>query len=151
MNLVQRVEYWGDHHHPKWIDILRICFGIFLFFKGIQLMYHIDDLQQLVSNKLSYGSFKLALLSHYIIFAHIVGGLFLAAGLLTRIACMVQIPIVLGAVFFIDIPGNASTPVSEFLLAIVVLLLLVYFMVVGSGPWSVNRFIDQENSMHVNK
>ena len=36
MNLVQRLEQWGDRHHPKWMDFLRIALGIFLCLKGVE-------------------------------------------------------------------------------------------------------------------
>ena len=150
MNRLMRLERWGDTHHPKWLDILRICFGIFLCFKGIQMLNHLDSLEQMMTNKLSVGSYGLVVLSHYFIFAHIVGGFFLAIGFLTRLASLIQIPILLGAIIFINSSGNVFKPFSELILSILVLLLLIYFLVVGSGPWSVNRLIDQENSMHVN-
>ena len=34
MNYVQRLEHWGEAHHPKYLDILRIALGIFLLLKG---------------------------------------------------------------------------------------------------------------------
>ena len=150
MNRLLSLERWGDAHHPKWIDILRICFGIFLSFKGIQLLNNINSLEQVMTNKLSLGSYGLVVLSHYIVFAHVVGGLFIAIGLLTRIACVVQIPILLGAIVFINSSGTLFNPFAELIMSIIVLVLLCYFLVVGSGPWSVNRFIDQENRMHPN-
>ena len=36
MNLVQRIEKWGDAHHPKWIDFIRITLGLVLVMKGFQ-------------------------------------------------------------------------------------------------------------------
>jgi len=36
MNYLQRLEYWGEAHHPKYMDIVRIAFGIFLCIKGIE-------------------------------------------------------------------------------------------------------------------
>jgi putative oxidoreductase len=150
MNRLLNLERWGDAHHPQWLDILRIFFGLFLCFKGIQLLNNIDDLQQLMTNKLSFSSYGLVVLSHYIVFAHVIGGFFLAIGFLTRLASLIQIPILFGAIIFINSSGHVFRPFSELFLSIIVLLLLVCFLVVGSGPWSVNRFIDQENRMHVN-
>lgn len=27
MNLIQKTTYWGDTHHPHWLDILRMILG----------------------------------------------------------------------------------------------------------------------------
>ena len=90
-----------------------------------------------MSIKTSFGSFAYILIGHLIVFAHILGGIFLTLGVLTRFACLIQIPILLGAVFLINMPGDAMKPYSELLISIVVLLLLIYFLIAGNGPLSV--------------
>ncbi|MBD0284546.1 MAG: DoxX family membrane protein [Flavisolibacter sp.] len=143
MNLLQRLEYWGDRHHPKWLDILRIALGIFLCYKGIEFLTNDRMVTNLISNRVSFGDFTLMLLEHYIVFAHIVGGFLLALGLLTRFACLIQIPILLGAIIFVH-SSDTLRPYSELLLSIVVLLLLIYFLIVGNGPWSYDWFVNRE-------
>src|SRR5690242_11385429 len=113
MNYAQRIALWGDRHHPKWLDIVRILLGIFLCYKGFELLSNINMISNQMSDKLSFGAFGIAMLSHFIVFAHIVGGGMLVFGLLTRIACLIQIPIVLGAIFFADHSGNLFRPFSE--------------------------------------
>ncbi|MDX5339191.1 MAG: DoxX family protein, partial [Cyclobacteriaceae bacterium] len=34
MNIITKIEHWGDTHHPKWIDILRIALGLVILYKG---------------------------------------------------------------------------------------------------------------------
>lgn len=34
MNLVQKIEHWGDVHHAKWLDIIRIVLGLLILSKG---------------------------------------------------------------------------------------------------------------------
>ena len=75
-------------------------------------------------------------LGHYVVFAHIVGGILSTIGLFTRFSCLIQIPILLVAVIFINISGNMLRLYSELFLSIIVLLLLLYFLIVGNGPWS---------------
>jgi len=145
MNLLHRVEYWGEHHHPKWLDLVRIALGIFLCYKGVEFMRNTGVLVDLMSSKMSFGQFTLLLLSHYIVFAHIMGGFLLALGLLTRFACLIQIPILLGAIIFINAAPAVMHPFSELLISIVVLLLLIYFLVAGNGPWSFDWFVQKEN------
>jgi uncharacterized membrane protein YphA (DoxX/SURF4 family) len=84
------------------------------------------------------------LLSHYIVFAHIVGGLLLILGLLTRFACIIQIPILIGAIFFVGSSPDLLRPYSELLISILVLLLLIYFLIVGNGPLSFNWLFPSE-------
>lgn len=144
MNLLHRVEYWGEHHHPKWLDLVRIALGIFLCYKGVEFMRNTGVLIDLMSTKMSFGQFTLVLLSHYIVFAHIMGGFLLALGLLTRFACLIQIPILLGAIVFVNAAPTMMQPFSELLISIVVLLLLIYFLIAGNGPWSFDWFVEKE-------
>jgi uncharacterized membrane protein YphA (DoxX/SURF4 family) len=126
MNLVQRVEHWGDAHHPQWLDIVRILLGAFLCY-----------------NRMSFGSFTTLLMSNYVAFAHLLGGFLLILGALTRFACLINIPILIGAVFFVN-TALYSRPNPEVLLSIVVLLLLVCFLVVGNGPVQLLKFREGE-------
>ncbi len=143
MNLLQRVEHWGDTHHPKWVDIVRIALGIFLCHKGIEFLEDMSTTTSLLANNLSFGGFTLVLLGHYIVFAHLLGGVLLVFGILTRFACLIQIPILLGAVIFVNASEGIWRPFSELSLSILVLLLLIYFLVAGDGPWSFNRATEQ--------
>ena len=137
MNLLQRFEYWGDRHHPKWMDIIRIALGIFLCYKAIDFLNNMSDLVSLMSHKTSFGSFTYILAGHYAVFAHLLGGILLIFGVLTRFACLIQIPVLLGAIFFVGSNGDMLRPYSELFLSILVLLLLIYFLIAGNGPWSV--------------
>jgi uncharacterized membrane protein YphA (DoxX/SURF4 family) len=106
MNLLQRVEQWGDTHHSKWLDILRIALGIFLCYKGIDFLNNMSEMMSLMTENVPFGSFMLLVLGHYIVFAHIAGGFLMAIGVLTRFASLIQIPILLGAIIFINAPGS---------------------------------------------
>src|SRR5882757_8897940 len=132
MNLVQRVEHWGDTHHPQWLDIVRIALGLFLCYKGVDYLYNMSAMLNLITNKMDFGSFTSMLMSNYISFAHILGGILLILGVLTRFACLLQIPVLLGAIFFLN--TSLYRPFSETALAVLVLLLLILFLVVGNGP-----------------
>jgi putative oxidoreductase len=134
MNLVQRVEHWGDTHHPRWLDIVRIGLGIFLCFKGVEFLNNMGGMLNLMTSKMSFGSFTSVLMSNYIAFAHILGGILLVLGVLTRFACLIQLPILLGAIIFINLSPDMYRPLSEIALSIGVFLLLVVFLVVGNGP-----------------
>jgi uncharacterized membrane protein YphA (DoxX/SURF4 family) len=134
MNLVQRVEHWGDTHHPQWLDIVRILLGVFLCYKGVDFLMNMGSMLSLITNKMSFGSFSSMLMSNYIAFAHMLGGILLILGVLTRFACLIQIPILLGAIFFVN--TDLYRPFSTLILPIAVLLLLICFLVLGNGRWS---------------
>jgi len=75
---------------------------------------------------------------HYISLAHLVGGLMLTVGLLSRIAAWVQIPILAGAVFIHRNEGLMSSGQGLEFSALVFFLLLV-FAISGAGPLSVDN------------
>ena len=139
MNYLQRLEYWGEAHHPKYMDIVRIAFGIFLCIKGIEFANNSAILTETMENKLVVNPFLFSLMIQYVIFGHIIGGFLIAAGLLTRLSCVLQIPILLGALIFVQ--WNVLQHFSEFFLALLTLILLCYFTVIGSGPWSLDKVL----------
>ena len=141
MNILQRVQIWGDHHHSKWLDILRMALGIFLFYKGFEFLQNMGSMITLMADKISFGSFAIMMIGHYIVFAHLLGGFLLALGLLTRFACLIQIPILLGAIIFINSSPEMMRPFSELSLSIITLVLLIYFLIIGNGPWSFDWFV----------
>ena len=76
---------------------------------------------------------------HYVAFAHLVGGILIALGLLTRVAVAFQLPVLFVAVFFVNVTGGLTFLNSELWVSLVVLGLLLLFLVVGSGPYSVDH------------
>ncbi len=144
MDFLHRVEIWGDKHHPRWLDFVRIALGLFLCFKAIHFLTNMSIIQDLLSQKLSFGAFAIVMLGHFIVFAHLIGGICLILGVLTRFACLIQIPILIGAVIFINLSKDMFRPYSEILLSIVVLLLLIYFLIIGNGPLSMKLLTDQD-------
>ena len=147
---MQRLEYWGNSHHPKWMDIVRIALGIFLCYKGVDFLLNMSKLINLMSNRTSFGSFVYILAGQYVVFAHILGGIFLILGLFTRFACIIQIPILVGAIIFVNSSRDMLQPYSELILSVLVLILLLYFLVAGNGPWSF-KIPDEEKKRKVAK
>jgi len=119
------------------MDIVRIALGGFLFYKAVDFLYNMSDLVNLMSSQSSFGSFTYVLAGHYVVFAHLLGGIFLIFGVLTRFACIIQIPVMLGALFFVRSNEDMLRPYSQMGIRIVVLLLLIYFLIAGNGPWSI--------------
>jgi len=93
--------------------------------------------------KVEFDSLMFIVLGHYIVFAHIIGGILITIGLFTRFAALIQIPILLAAVIFVNARGEMLRPYSELFLSLIVLLLLIYFLIAGNGPWSY-KLADEE-------
>jgi putative oxidoreductase len=139
MNMMDRVEHWGDTHHPAWMDFVRIALGVFLFVKGISFISDTTQLSRLVA-ELDVRLYTVTAV-HYVAFAHIFGGFMIALGLLTRIASIIQIPILLTAVFFVNIRLGFSYLNSELWISLITLILVVTFSIIGSGRMSMDEWM----------
>jgi putative oxidoreductase len=141
MNLIQRMEHWGDTHHPKWIDVVRMCLGILLFMKAVEFMNNMDALSAVIGKSAFLSSLSIGIMAHWVIMTQLVGGFLVAFGLLTRVACLVQIPNLVGAILFINTPSTITSPSSTWWLSLLILVLLIFFVVEGGGPWSADRLL----------
>jgi len=145
MNLIQKMEYWGDSHHPHWLDLLRIALGILLFAKGIFFIADTESVHRLITSTQFQPVAWAAV--HYIVFSHLVGGFFIAIGLLTRYAVVFQLPILISAVFLVHLRNGLSFLNSDFWVAIIVLILLIVFLIVGSGKYSYDEKLKNSNAI----
>ncbi len=139
MGLLQNIDSWSEKHHPKWLDIIRILLGLLLIQKGVVFIKDMGLVTSVLQNTML--EFISAGLAHYIIGAHIMGGILIAIGLLTRAAVLFQLPVLIGAVIFVNLPTGFSAFSSELWLSVIVLCLLVFFLIEGSGPISVDNYI----------
>lgn len=80
-----------------------------------------------------------ALLAFVITYINLLGGLFIAVGLFTRTSSIVQISIMVGAVFLVNMK-SAENSGFELVLSIIVLVLLVIFAVKGSSALSADEY-----------
>lgn len=140
MNMLQRVEHWGDKHHPNWLSVVRILLGIFLMYVGVRFVQDRDALISMINQNPNLATLSI-FLGHYVVFAHTVGGLFIAMGLLTRFSALVNIPVLLGAVFFVHSPTGLFTVYPVVGISLLVLFLLIFFLIEGSGRISVDEYM----------
>lgn len=141
MNLIQRLGKWGDAHHPKWLDFVRIALGLILLLKGVQFINNLQPLTDLMAKSKFIGSLSVGIMAHVVVFANILGGAMILFGLLTRATCVVLIPIVAGAVFLVNLPAGSVQTNSELWLSVIILLLLVLFAIEGSGKLSFDEWM----------
>lgn len=141
---IHKLEHWGDTHHPMWLDIIRIALGVFFLIKGVQFLNNMSAFITEMGGTFSWNAFALMMISHVVVFAHLVGGLFLALGLFTRVACIIQIPILIGALIFLANNRTALEPYSQWVVTLIALLLTIFFLIEGNGPLSVERYFDEK-------
>ncbi|HEX4958310.1 MAG TPA: DoxX family protein [Lacibacter sp.] len=141
MNLINRLENWGDRHHPKWLDFIRIATGLIIMLKGIQFINNMQPLTDLMAKNGFLGSAGLGIAVHIVVFANLLGGAMILFGLLTRAACVVLIPVMLGAIFIVNLPAGVSQTNAELWLSVIILFLLVLFAIEGSGKLSFDEWM----------
>jgi uncharacterized membrane protein YphA (DoxX/SURF4 family) len=149
MNFIQRLELWGDNHHPKWLDYIRIALGLFLCYKAITFLINMSYLVGLM-NKANMGvsSFMVIMFGQFIIIVTLMSGILLILGLHTRIICLVQIPILISALVLLNRSGSGAVDTSELFLTILTLILLIGFLVVGNGPLSYSKLFREEDKTY---
>jgi putative oxidoreductase len=138
MSVISNVEKWGNAHRPGFLDVFRVALGIFITYKGLYFLTNMHDLQMTTAGLNVY--FAGAALAHYVVFAHILGGPLIAVGLFTRIVCLIQVPILIGAIVFVNYPEGflALGNLMELEISILVLVGLILFMVFGAGRFSLD-------------
>lgn len=146
MNKINQCKQWVQNHADIIIDLIRIYLGLGLFLKAVYFMGHRELLEQLLETS-DNQLFAQAVVAHYIIPVHLLGGLMLALGILTRIAALAQIPIMVGAVFYVHMPKLMLVePRQSFEFSALVLFLLVMLFVFGGGRWSVDGFLSKKSA-----
>ncbi len=146
MNL-NELKAWAESRRELWLDCVRIYLGLGLFVRGLILVFNVktDLFVDLLAKSDQPWIISGAIL-HYVALAHFVGGAMLALGFLTRIAALVQIPILAGAVMFVH-RGEGLLAVSQSLeFAALVLALLVVFLINGSGKLSLDHAVFGEKT-----
>lgn len=149
MKLFEEIKFWGNHHQFKWLFFLRIALGLILIWKGIEFILNLGVLTTFLresglTDKIS-ASVSITLLSHLIIALHLIGGVCITLGIRTRLFCLFNLPVLIGAVFIITLRQNVLKPYSEPWLSIFVLLSLICFSVEGSGIFAVEHNEDDIN------
>jgi len=147
MGSIERCKLWLQAHDDLFLDLVRIYIGAGLFVKSFYLLHHRDYLTQVISGSgnLWFGP---ATVAQYVIIAHMVGGALLAFGLMTRLAAFIQLPILLGAVFYVYLPHMATVePRQSLEYSALVAFLLFWLGVFGAGRWSVDYMISRKRDV----
>lgn len=120
-------------------DLMRAYLGIGLFVRGVLFVSEPELLLGYMQDVHSW--FLPYALVHFVAVAHLCGGLMLAAGLLTRLAAAIQMPILFGAVFLVHSSGGLLNPGQSLEFSALVLALLIVYFIFGSGELSIDRLL----------
>lgn len=136
--LITKLNKYGNSFRVFEPNIARVLLGVFVLYKGLTFLQHTNILMEIL-NPSDAGLTEIFIV-HYVQMGHIVGGLFLIFGLLTRLAAITQIPILIGAVVVNAQIGD----LNQLIISSVVLLFLVFFTIIGSGKVSMDYSLKME-------
>src|SRR4051812_31487405 len=143
---VHQLKRWAESHCDIFSDLVRIYLGLGLIVKGVFFMIHRDYLLKLLEDS---GDLMIApvTIAHYVIPAHILGGLLLALGLLTRLAALVQLPVLIGAMFWVYLPrAMAVEPRQNLEFSALVLFLMILILIFGPGRLSIDHYLSRREA-----
>jgi len=138
---VQRWKEWLENNKDACIDMLRVYLGVMLFLKGLHFALNEEDALRLL--KPVDLPFMPVLLLHLATIAHLAGGPFLMAGLLTRTAALIQIPVLFGAIFFVELGEGLFSRQQSLEYTLTILFLLGVFAIYGGGRLSVDYYLNR--------
>jgi uncharacterized membrane protein YphA (DoxX/SURF4 family) len=139
--MFKRAKDWSELNRDIWLDMLRIWLGIALFIKGIAVLARAPEYAADLA-AWNFGPFGHSLVEAAAL-AHFIGGTMLAFGVLTRIAALVQIPNVVGAIFFVHLRNGIFSQDQGLEVSVMVLVLLVTFTFVGAGRISTDWYFSE--------
>jgi uncharacterized membrane protein YphA (DoxX/SURF4 family) len=140
MKLFNKIVEWFNTNHDLAYSFIRIILGIALFVRGLILLSDPAAISELAGENKLYWWYS------YITIIHLIAGLLLTLGLITRIAALLQIPILVGAVFFIHMRQGLVTEGQSLELSALVLVLLIIYFLFGSSSLSLDNYIARRKS-----
>lgn len=126
---------------PKWMTILRILLGFILIWKGVTFFKDSSLLSDMIRDGgVAMFSNNTKIFTMIVTYLHLLCGFFIIVGLFTRWVCLLQMPVLIMAVIYSLNKTGMHLDNTEFILAIVVLILLVLFFIRGSGSLSADEY-----------
>lgn len=131
---------WSHSHADIFLDAVRIYLGLGLFIKGFYILSHQEQFGRLLENNgMPIGFLALA---HYVIPAHFAGGAMLLLGFATRLGAISQLPLLIGALFYLYLPNFRAIEMRQNLeFTGLVLFLLALTALAGAGRFSLDHLV----------
>jgi len=141
MELNTAIEKNNSTRQPKWLLIFRIALGLILFWKGISFIHDSSRLEAMVqSTGINVFDKNSELIAFIVPYLNLLCGFLIAVGLFSRWASIVQIPIMIVAVIFVNVKAGMRFENYELVLSVIVLILLVVFAIEGSSVLSADEY-----------
>ncbi len=151
----------GTIHHEKdlfrgsnWLVIFRVLLGVLLIWKAINFIRNTARAQSLIeSSNVGIFTNNSQVLAFVVAYLTLLCGFFILVGLFTKWSSIILIPVLIVAVFFINI-RQIDTNLTEFILSLVALFLLVLFAFKDSGFFSADEYfsrgaeLDKRSEVH---
>lgn len=131
----------------KWVVVFRVILGLSLFLKGIQFIQDKSVIRKVFTESLILQDYFW--LQTIIPWLNILCGFFIVIGLYTRLMTIIQIPIIIGAIVFVNSKHGAFEGESDLALSIVILVLLLFFLFVGGGNFTWDQVLKKEDKSNV--
>ena len=143
MEQYQRLLNWQWAHNTFPSDLIRIFLGVALLVRGILFIVDPSTLEAFVEQRGGLSWF-----AHYVTWAHVIGGLMMTLGIFTRVAAIIQIPVLAGALAFVHLREGLFSATQSLELSALVLFLLIVVFVFGPGKISLDyRFFGPKESV----
>jgi putative oxidoreductase len=120
--------------------LIRIFLGLALTIRGWMILLNPDSLLELGVDREYFIWISLVGITH------LSGGLLLFFGFLTRIGALVQIPIMISAIFYVHVHTQLMMGGQSLELAVLVLFLLCIYFIYGAGKLSIRSYATNRKS-----
>lgn len=138
MKFINELILWFNNNTNLAYALIRSFLGVALFIRGIILASDPAYITSLAGEDKIYWWYS------YITVAHLIGGLSLAVGLLTRLGAFLQIPVLFGAVFLVHLKQGLLSVGQSLELSVLVLVLLLIYFAFGAGALSVDNSLKKK-------
>lgn len=139
--LLAKLYRWRAHA----FDLLRMYLGLGLLIRGMLFIADANSFMDLVGAN-SSAMLRSSVLLHYVALSHLLGGFMLLTGLLSRVGALIQIPVLMGAVFVEEMAGGLTAGTQGFEIAMLTLFLLILIFLYGSGKISSDHYFFKRTS-----
>lgn len=136
MQSITRLNRWANAHTNIFTDSLRVLLGVFIFLKGLSFATDAEYLFHVLRTVSGHGDY--VFLVEYVALAHLCGGVFIVLGLVTRLAALVQMPILVGAVTVNFIGAMNYAHLGQ---ALIAFFACAFFIFYGSGKHSIDKML----------
>lgn len=123
--LSHHVTHKGEKRHPLWLEITRIVLSIVILWKGLEFVANIHKFTDLMMNSSIPVAIMISVLVHLIIVAHILGAIALFTGTYVRLACILQMPVIIMALVFKNLADSILNPYAAVWVSVAILFALV--------------------------